>query len=73
MAVLYLRIDMLFAHPCLQQFGIVAFGPLVQLFTGRIERQARKTGEHADSPLEILTNYSNEERIQAKSGRKIGF
>ena len=37
--VLNLRIDMLLAHLCLQQLGIVAFGPLVELLTGGIESQ----------------------------------
>ena len=26
-----------------------------------------------DNPLDILTSYGNEERIQAQTGRKIGF
>ena len=46
---------------------------------GQIENIARKFSIngllHGDveKPLEILTSYSNEERIQAQTGRKIGF
>ena len=39
--LLNLRVDMLLATRRLQQFRIVALGPLVQLFAGGIERQAR--------------------------------
>ena len=46
---------------------------------GQIENVARKYSINGilygdvDKPLEILTSYCNEERIQAQSGRKIGF
>ena len=46
---------------------------------GQIENIARKYSINSilygdvDNPLDILTNYSNEERIQAQTGRKIGF
>lgn len=46
---------------------------------GQIENIARKYSINRllygdiDNPLEILTNYSNEERIQAQTARKIGF
>ena len=46
---------------------------------GQIENIARKYSINSilhgnvDNPLEILTSYGNEERIQAQTGRKIGF
>ena len=46
---------------------------------GQIENIARKYSINSilhgdiDNPLDILTSYSNEERIQAQTGRKIGF
>jgi len=55
---------------------------LAELFDfsgGQIENIARKYSINSilhgdlDNPLEILTSYCNEERIQAQTGRKIGF
>ena len=46
---------------------------------GQIENIARKYSINSilhgnvDNTLEILTSYGNEERIQAQTGRKIGF
>ena len=46
---------------------------------GQIENIARKYSINSilhgdvDNPLDILTSYGNEERIQAQTGRKIGF
>ena len=45
---------MLLASGCFQQFGIVALGPLVQLFAGRVEGQSCIAGKQAGSDVAMI-------------------
>lgn len=65
--------------PELSEHNVSRLAGLFNFSGGQIENIARKYSIngilHGDAvnPLELLTNYCNEERIQAQTARKIGF
>ena len=65
--------------PELKEQDVSKLAERFDLSGGQIENIARKYSINgilhgdADNPLELLINYCNEERIQAQTGRKIGF
>jgi SpoVK/Ycf46/Vps4 family AAA+-type ATPase len=65
--------------PELNEHDAARLAELFDFSGGQIENIARKYSINSilhgdvDNPLELLTNYCNEERIQAQTGRKIGF
>ena len=65
--------------PELNDHDAAKLSELFDFSGGQIENIARKYSINSilfgdtDNPLELLTNYCNEERIQTQKGRKIGF
>ena len=54
LALLNLGVYMLLASWSLQQFGVVALGPLVQQLAGRVESQSGITGKHAGGDIAVV-------------------